>query len=368
MAAKNNTTELQALFDQAPANNDLFDRFKALQEQQPSLRRRDQATALNVSEAELIDSKCDLLSLRLNTNFAEQINQMPSLGYVMTLTRNDHCVHEKKGVYQNVSVNSPHMGLVISDDRKIDLRIMLSRWAYGFAVQEWTAKGLRYSLQYFDATGSAIEKIFLQSEEKIDAYTDFVKQFLADDQTAPLSLVSQLEKTEHIADEKIDVATLSQDWQGMRDVHQLFGILKRHNISREQAFHAVGEPWALPVNPEKLEHFLTSAAEQETPIMCFVGNSGIIQIHSGAVSNIKIVGDWLNVLDPEFNLHLLHKNVASAWLVRKPTVDGNITSLELFSAESEQIAQFNGVRQEGNTENLQWRALAESLLTEETLA
>jgi hypothetical protein len=39
--------------------------------------------------------------------------------------------------------------------------------------------------------------------------------------------------------------------------------------------------------------------------MCFVGNRGCIQIHTGPVKNIKIMGPWLNVMDPGFNLHRL---------------------------------------------------------------
>jgi putative hemin transport protein len=38
--------------------------------------------------------------------------------------------------------------------------------------------------------------------------------------------------------------------------------------------------------------------------MVFVGSPGCIQIHSGPVKNIKVMNEWLNVLDPDFNLHV----------------------------------------------------------------
>jgi hypothetical protein len=44
------------------------------------------------------------------------------------------------------------------------------------------------------------------------------------------------------------------------------------------------------------------------------------------------MGPWLNVLDPGFNLHLREDLIASAWIVRKPTADGVVSSLELFDA------------------------------------
>ena len=46
------------------------------------------------------------------------------------------------------------------------------------------------------------------------------------------------------------------------------------------------------------------AAAGGLPIMCFVGNRGCIQIHSGPITNIKPMGPWINVLDETFHLHL----------------------------------------------------------------
>ncbi len=58
---------------------------------------------------------------------------MPSVGRVMCLTRNEHCVHERHGRFEDVQVSGPH-GLVLGPD--IDLRLFLGQWRYGFAVRE----------------------------------------------------------------------------------------------------------------------------------------------------------------------------------------------------------------------------------------
>jgi putative hemin transport protein len=42
--------------------------------------------------------------------------------------------------------------------------------------------------------------------------------------------------------------------------------------------------------------------------------------------------------------------VASAWVVRKPTVDGIVTSLEVFDADGCEIALFFGERKPGTPE------------------
>jgi putative hemin transport protein len=102
---------------------------------------------------------------------------------------------------------------------------------------------------------------------------------------------------------------------------------------------------------------LEEAARGKTEIMCFVGNPGIIQIHTGPVANIKVMDTWLNVLDPGFNLHLRQDRIAQTWVVRKPTAEGIVTSLELFDTEGETIAMFFGKRKPGIPELGAWREI-----------
>ena len=165
------------------------------------------------------------------------------------------------------------------------------------------------------------------------------------------------------ADNTVDQIQLRQDWEKMTDVHQFFGMLKKHNISRTQSFRLIGEDYAQAFAPEAFEKILVAAADVGLSIMCFVGNKGGIQIHTGAIKTIKRMGPWINILDPEFNLHLLDGNIAEAWLVRKNSSDGIITSLELYDEKGDTIAQFFGERKEGNKENPYWTDLAQSVLT-----
>jgi putative hemin transport protein len=95
--------------------------------------------------------------------------------------------------------------------------------------------------------------------------------------------------------------------------------------------------------------------------MCFVGNRGCIQIHSGPVKSIKPMGPWINVLDETFHLHLRTDHIQEVWAVRKPTKDGHVTSLEAYNAEGEMIIQFFGKRKEGSDERAEWREIMENL-------
>ena len=119
-----------------------------------------------------------------------------------------------------------------------------------------------------------------------------------------------------------------------------------------------------PVEPgpgAAARELLKAAADSGTPIMVFVGNPGMIQIHTGPVHRVQVLGPWLNVLDPGFNLHLREDHIASAWVVRKPTSDGLVTSLELFDAEGRNFAMVFGERKPKQAELETWRALCAEL-------
>ena len=77
---------------------------------------------------------------------------------------------------------------------------------------------------------------------------------------------------------------------------------------------------------------------------------------------VRPMDHWLNILDPDFNMHLRTDLIDSAWLVRKPTSDGTVTSIELFDSGKELIAQFFGLRKPGIPESEAWRALLREVI------
>jgi putative hemin transport protein len=79
------------------------------------------------------------------------------------------------------------------------------------------------------------------------------------------------------------------------------------------------------------------------------------------VKTIRQLGDWLNVMDPEFNLHLNELEVASAYVVHKNTTEGLVSALELFDHSGEMVAQFFGLRKPGIPQKPEWKALLDGL-------
>ena len=99
----------------------------------------------------------------------------------------------------------------------------------------------------------------------------------------------------------------------MKDTHEFFPLLRKFKITRLAALAAAGEDLAQQVPADAVERALESAAASGLSIMCFVGNRGMIQIHTGPVRQLRRTGPWYNVLDPKFNLHLDTTAIASSW-------------------------------------------------------
>ena len=355
----------------ATPHTDLRDAFARLRRDSQA-RHREIASQLGVSEGELVaahagppagDPAPPLRARRLQPAWPRIIESLEAVGDVMALTRNESCVHEKVGTYANSS-HSGHIGLVVGP--AIDLRVFYRRWAHGFAVDEAKAHGVQRSLQFFDAAGTAIHKVFLRAGSNAAAWEAVVAAFGADLQDPGIEVQEAQAPAAEQPDAAIDVPALRQAWASMRDTHQFFGLLKQHGVSRTQAFRLADPRFVQRVEPDAATLALNAAADRGVPIMVFVGNPGMIQIHTGPVRKIAVMGPWLNVLDPGFNLHLRTDHVASAWVVGKPTSDGLVTSLELFDARGETIAMFFGERKPGRPELPAWRSLIDTVVQETT--
>lgn len=300
----------------------------------------------------------DLSALRLRPDWHAVLASLNQVGEVMALTRNASCVHEKIGIYQNASL-ADHVGVVAAGN--IDLRAFYNKWVHGFAVVEMTAHGPLRSLQFFDASGVAIHKIHLRQNSQAQAYQDLVKHFAHASQQPGLYTESLAPKQPEQADEQIDVHALHQAWSALRDTHDFFSLLKTHGVTRVQALRLAQPKYVQQVHCEDISRVLTAAAAREIPIMVFVGNHGMLQIHSGPIQNVSYSKPWLNVLDTNFNLHLRMDHIDTAWIVKKPTADGLVTSFEIFDTQGDVIAMLFGSRKPGQQELSVWRSLIDHI-------
>ena len=298
---------------------DHYTRWLALKEENPGKYARDIAGLMNLSEAELTFARVGHDAWRLRGEIREILGALEAVGETKCICRNVYAVHAQAGRFTQPHLNG-HAGLVLNP-RGLDLRLFLNQWASAFHLSETTARGERQSIQFFDHQGDAVLKVYTTDNTDLAAWADVLTRFIFAD-NPPLEL--KVAETPLYA-ENADAALVDKAWRAMTDVHQFFGLLKRHNLSRQQAFRLVGDD-------------LTGAVEKVVPMK-----------------------GWLNIFNPTFTLHLLEETIAESWVTRKPTADGHVTSLELFAADGTQIAQLYGQRTEGEPEQSQWRSQIDAL-------
>src|SRR5690606_11772121 len=129
-------------------------------------------------------------------------------------------------------------------------------------------------------------------------------------------------------------------------------MLKYFGCERRQSLRLTQGLYSEALHLNAVTPMLLQTAATALPIMVLHSSKGCIQIHSGPVKQVRPMqsaggADWINVLDPGFSLHLRRDLITSAWLVRKPTSDGIVTSVELFDASGDVVAMFFGVRHPG---------------------
>ena len=344
--------------------NELTEMYLDYKSNNPKARIRNAANDLCVSELELVltqvDDEVQVIADDLETVFTG----IEALGEVMALTRNDSTVHERKGVYEKPSFSKHHILFANPD---IDLRIFPGTWKFFLVVEN--KENDRKSIQFFNKYGEALHKIYLTNKSVVEAY-DALKQklnFAAIDTVELEAKPEATPSTERTSLSSEEAQEFKTAWLNLTDTHQFFGMLKKFNLARTSALEYAPEGHAFAVDNKVVESMLNEVSATDMEIMCFVGNSGMIQIHTGKAKKIVWHGPWINVLDPSFNLHLKLEDIAQAWMVKKPTEDGAVHAIECFNAEGEMLVQFFGKRKPGIPELDTWKTLCENLAHEHAL-
>lgn len=364
------------------AQDTLAERWSALRAAQPNLQARDAARTLQVSEAELLATNIGKGVTRLQDGGPdgkhaprEIMRRAFDLGRVMALTRNENGVIETTGTASRLKEETRRLATSDASDAAerearelniaggylggpIDLRFQFPQWRYAFAVVQPGRDGaVSRSLQFFDASGNAVHKLYLRNDAAIPVFDKLVADFRAPTQDAALQVSAPEPKPAVRPDSDIDVEEFRLAWKEMDDVHQFNRIVAEFHLSREQALRLGPAGMVTKVAPQAVRALLEGAARDKVAIMAFLGNAGVTQIYSGKIDQVKLAGGWLNVLDPDFNLHLRDTAFRSGYVVRR----AGIVSVEFYDDQGELVVTFFGVRERGKPQPKGWMALANGL-------
>ncbi|KEA54317.1 hemin transporter [Mangrovibacter sp. MFB070] len=335
--------------------NGRYQHYLSLKATHPHKHACELAAQMAISEAELLFCRLGQDTVQLRPDFTALLHGLSRVGEIKNITRNPYAIHKQIGGYDNLRLGQH--GIVLNP-RALDLRLFPAQWHCAFAVAEQTSLGLRQSIQIFDNQGDAVLSAFTTENTNLTAWNELINE-------CSLRKHRELDLRAYpvpLHTDAVDGQALEREWRAMTDVHQFFGLLKNHEVSRLQAFRAVGSDLACQVDNDAVQHILAQAEKAQNELMIFVANRGCVQIFTGPIDKVAVVNQQLCVENPAFSLQLAMDNIAETWVTRKPTRDGFVTSLELFAADGSQIAQLYGQRSEGAPEQLTWREQIDAVM------
>jgi len=331
--------------------------IRAAREENPEIRDREFAESLGITEAQLVAAYIGRGVTRIDSHPDKILPEIETLGEVMGLTRNESCVIERVGFYDNYHSGN-HASMVLNEE--IDLRIFPKFWATAFAVERPGKDGPRRSIQVFSRTGFAVHKIHLRDGSDLDAWAALIDKLRHVDQSDTLDVAERkAPEAAKSVPEKADI--LRTEWDKMTDTHQFQKLTHKLKMNRLGAYRIAGAPYVQPMDNTATDLALRLLAERQIAVMIFVGNRGCIQIHGGTFEKVVPMGPWINIMDERFNLHLRGDHLAETYVVTKPTQRGPAVSLEAFDAEGRIVLQIFPDRRAGEENVAAWNQLIPEL-------
>ncbi|MBB94057.1 MAG: hemin-degrading factor [Rhodobacteraceae bacterium] len=322
-----------------------------------TMRAREKAEHLGLTEAQLVAAHVGHGTTRIEPHPDAIMPALTALGEVMALTRNDSCVIEKVGVYDNYR-SGQHATMVLNG--AIDTRMFPAHWVSAFAVETPTDDGVRRSVQVFDAAGDAVHKVHLREGSSLEGWATLVETLALEDQSDVLEVAPRAPvEAARSNPDKLEI--LRTEWAKMTDTHQFLRLTSKLRMNRLGAYRIAGAPFVRRVAPDAVARAFEAVSQAGAEVMVFVGNRGCIEIHGGRCDTLKVMGPWFNVLDPGFNLHLRADHIAEVWAVTKPTQRGDAVSLEAFDAEGGLILQIFGRKTDDNDSRPAWGSIVADL-------
>lgn len=349
-------------------NTALWQQYQALKEKIPMLFPTEGATALGVSEFELM--LASPYSQYIGNQCKAVLKQFETFGDMESIVRNELAVHEKMAPYHNLKLGEK-MGLALNVGG-LDLRFFMWQWQHMLAVTDTSrADKPSYSIQFYNAQGAAIDKVYLRelSDENIANWQALIapQQQTVNKETLTLEVQAPLSEWRYKALNEEAREQLQQGWQAMTDVHQFHSLLKNIDIDRASSYHQAPDQMTQQLDISAVEAVFMHARDAKCPIMIFVGNSGLVQIQTGTVQTLKRMGDWFNILDKDhndFTLHLKDRALAQVWCVKRPTKDGIVTCIEGFDGHGVSIFSVFGQRLEDTPELAEWQQIVATVVKE----
>lgn len=332
----------------------LTEKWKLLKKAHPDIRIRDAANYLSVSEAQLLLTQTNSQIVPLCNNFAALITQLPALGKVKILTRNNHAVHIQEGRYPQL--NGQQIDTV--SNTFFDLKLILKDWQFGFAVTYNQIK----TLQFFNKFGTAVHKIHLLPESNRKAYQNIIEQYQLP-KSKRYTTMDLAQKTmvqpKSVTSTKVlqDRMAFNLAWQQLNSPCQFQALLKQFNLTPLQALRWAPKSMAQCIPNSMTRKVFQLAIQRKEPLVITVCNKSCAQRYTGKIQQLKSKSEWLSLKGKGFKFYIREINISESWLVCLPSKNGMTTSLEIFDEQGISIASISGKQSDSLPELDTWRRI-----------
>lgn len=336
-------------------NFDLGSQWAAWRTDHPYSGLRDDARDLGVSEAELLATGCGSTVTRLCGGWVELLRGLQELGPVAVQTESNGSLIEARGSAV-VAGWSGRCGMVRVGVSR--LRVQLDHIYHCYAVTDAGGSGM---LHFCDADGQRVLTIGQLPETMGERWAQLVRRFASAEQhpwvrTAPVSAAGHM-----IPDSTVDVKALRAAWDGLRGPLDFTIMLQRFSISRAQAVRLAGESRAQAVAKSTFSVALRCASNAMVPLALSVESAGVTQVYTGLTRRVEASGGLLALIEPGFRLYVSEPRIKSAWLVRRPSEQGVLSSLQYFDADDQPVLRVAGNTTPGEPGLKRWERLVASL-------
>lgn len=286
--------------------------FQKVKENQ-KIRIRDAAIKLNTSEAELLSTKIGSEVSFVKVDFEIFFQKILEIDKIMLLTRNDILVHEI--IVNGNKISKINNSIINSEHKYPLLSINFNQIKYSFYEQSKHGKKELHSFQFFDKAGEAILKIYLKGND-LDKFRKIKSNYELDYNYEIQKIIK-----EKNSQKKID---FDIDYKFSHESNSRFDIIKYSTVI--------------------LRQLLEYIVEIKIPVQIHGIGNNTIQYFYGKIKNIIDFGPWINIIDKEFNLHALEKEIKFNTINRYFHNGKNYFSIEFYDKKNSHILGISSTR------------------------
>ena len=288
----------------------------SFQSDNKKIRIRDAANQLGVSEAELLSTEiCQNTFFLSINNYNTFFQDILSLDKIMFLIRSNSVVHEKIVRTKDIKLINNYLFYNESNNSNL-LKFDIKLFKYAFFQSKKHRKIDLKSFQIFNFKGDAILKIYLKGDDKIKFNEIGLKY-----------------KCNYNYELQSKSVVKSNNNNPKKHIDLYFKDIVEKSKKRE---------YFLKENP--LRRILASTSKSKELIQIYAIGLGTIQYHEDIVDKIIDYGPWINVIDEDFNLHVLEKKLTQFILTEYKNKSQLYYAIDFYDCDNKRVLGITSVK------------------------